>query len=120
MSRKDTVQADAQMYVALRHLAFFFFSFIAKPRVLCPFTTGRKREIMKFSAVALVVLSSVQQADAFVVKPTSAPRESLALNALPTKIKKGEKVKTAVDFGGLVSSLVRNRTLSGSNLLCSN
>lgn len=70
---------------------------------------------MKFSAVALLVLSSVQQADAFVVKPTSAPRESLALNALPTKVKKGEKVKTAVDFGGLVSSLVRYKTLSGSN-----
>lgn len=70
---------------------------------------------MKFSTVALLVLSTAQQADAFVVKPTSAPRESLALNALPTKIKKGEKVKTAVDFGGLVSSLVRYRTLSGSN-----
>lgn len=68
---------------------------------------------MKISAVALLALSTIQQADAFVVKPavnhgTTASREtSFSLNALPTKVKKGEKVQTTPDAGGLVTAIVR-------------
>jgi hypothetical protein len=65
---------------------------------------------MKFAtAVAVLALSTIQ-ADAFMVKPYvthgTNTRDFFSLNALPTKIKKGEKVETDVDAGGLVQALV--------------
>jgi hypothetical protein len=58
-------------------------------------------------ALAVLALSAIRQADAFVVKPSASHGTSSELNLLPNLIKKGEKVETEVDAGILVQAAVR-------------
>ena len=66
-------------------------------------------------ALAVLALAAIKQADGFVVKPSASQathaREAQALFVLPKIVKKGEKVKTEPDVGGVVQALVSISTV---------
>lgn len=69
------------------------------------------------TTLALLVLSAIMHADGFVVRPSVSSGTNTELHVLPKIIKKGEKVETDVDAGGLVQAVVRTEFEADWNLL---
>jgi hypothetical protein len=66
-----------------------------------------KNMFSKGFALAVLALSAIERADAFVVKPSGFHGTSTELSESPKFIKRGQKVETEVDFGILVQAVVR-------------